>query len=105
MAGPITLLTESGKSKSLRHTHNFLDREQDTRTTFKVAEPKGEKIIIIKKKSLHTATVGAHSPLPRHQEFACVQYWSSFAFLELQTQLFRLVRIYFKSCQTLRRAA
>lgn len=40
MAGPITLLTELWQLESLRHTHNFLYGEQDTRTTFKAAEPK-----------------------------------------------------------------
>jgi len=43
MAGPITLLTDSWKLESLQHSHDFSDGEQDTRTTFKAAEPKWEK--------------------------------------------------------------
>lgn len=42
MAGPVTLLTESWKLGSPRHTHDFLAGEHDTRTTFKTAEPKGK---------------------------------------------------------------
>lgn len=86
----------------------------DTRTTSKAAQPKGKKknqtklyqwLSHLNQKSLPTATVGAHIPLPHYQELACVQYWNSLAFLELQTPLFRLVRIYFTLRQTLGRAA